>query len=266
MFALVIETPQETREVLIAELWEAHVAGIVEGEGAVHAFFEDDAQAAELQARFGGRIEAADDRDWVAVTQEALQPMSVGQRFFLVPEWRDDPAPEGRIRIRVNSGLAFGTGAHESTRLCLEALEELVSPGAAVVDVGTGSGILAEAAKKLGAGRVVACDIDPLSIEVAGRNFAEAGVQVELFEGSVQQIPDGTADLTIANISPEWLVLLAADWVRVTRDNGTLLLSGLEEHDFQRVRERVEAAGAFLREVRKENQWRALIFDRRPAR
>src|ERR1700738_1813831 len=95
-----------------------------------------------------------------------LQPMTVGARFFLVPEWRDDPTPAGRFRIAVNPGQAFGTGVHETTRLCLEAIEEFVRPGSAVLDVGTGSGILARAAALLGAKRVYGCDVDPVAVEI----------------------------------------------------------------------------------------------------
>jgi ribosomal protein L11 methyltransferase len=148
---------------------------------------------------------------------------------------------------------------HESTRLCLQALEELVQPGMTVVDVGTGSGILAEASIKLGAGRVIACDIDPLSIEVAGRNFKAAGLEIELFEGSVQQIDPDIADIAIGNLSPEWLALLAPEWPRITKPGGTILLSGLESQDVARVRQRLEAAGLTIHEIREENQWRAII-------
>lgn len=261
MFSLLLDCSQDQRDLLIADLWEAGVAGIVETATGMRAFFEDDATSGALSARFGdAEVEYPEDRDWVSESQDYLQPMSVGRRFYLVPEWRDDPAPDERIRIRVNSGLAFGTGAHESTRLCLEALEELVSPGSTVVDVGTGSGILAEAAKKLGAGRVIACDIDPLSIDVARENFAHAGLEIELFEGSIQAIETGVADLAIGNISPEWLALLAPDWKRILKLDGVLLLSGLEAHDLPRVQDRLAKAGMAISEVREENQWRGLIL------
>ncbi len=261
MFSLLLDCPQDQRDLLIAELWEAGVAGIVETPSGMRAFFEDDATSGALSARFGDApVEYPEDRDWVSESHEYLKPITVGKRFYLVPEWRDDPAPVGRIRIVVNSGLAFGTGAHESTRLCLEALEQFVWPGTTVVDVGTGSGILAEAAKKLGAGRVIACDIDPLSIGVARENFASARVEIELFEGSIQGIDSSVADLAIGNISPEWLALLAPDWRRILKPDGVLLLSGLEAHDLPRVRERLEKAGLAIQEVREENQWRALIL------
>jgi len=259
MFSLLIDCPYDQADLLIADLWEAGVAGIVESPQGMRAFFEDDADRTALQVRFAGQLEETEEHDWVAESRRALQPMLVGHRFFLVPEWRDDPTPEGRIRIVVNSGLAFGTGVHESTRLCLEALEDLVGQGLTVVDVGTGSGILSEAAVRLGAGRVIACDIDPLSIDVAGRNFQAAGLEIELFEGSIQRIESHVADIAIGNLSPEWLALLAKEWPRITKPGGTVLLSGLEAHDVERVRERLEAAGLKITEIRDENQWRAIL-------
>ncbi len=95
----------------------------------LRVFFDDDTRQSELQSRFGGEIEPADTRDWVAFAHEYLKPMEIGQRIFVCPEWRDDPTPPGRIRIVVNAGLAFGTGAHETTRLCLEAIERHLKPG-----------------------------------------------------------------------------------------------------------------------------------------
>ena len=120
----------------------ARLRGITElSETSLRAFFASDAP--ELRAAFdpyGARWEQVEERDWVAVAHARLEPMLVGERFFLVPVWRDDPAPAGRMRIVVNPGMAFGTGAHETTQLCIEALERRLRPGAAVLDVGTGSG------------------------------------------------------------------------------------------------------------------------------
>src|SRR5205823_9136168 len=129
------------------------------------------------------------------------------------PEWRSDPTPPGRIRITVNAGLAFGTGAHETTRLCLEAIERHLKAGMTVVDVGTGSGILAEAAYKLGAGAVYANDNDPEAVAVARENFERAGVNVTVSLGSANALPANIADLIVANISPAWISDLAPEWV-----------------------------------------------------
>src|SRR5258708_288964 len=173
MFSLEIDCDPEDRDLLIAELWEEGSEGIVElSPSLVRAFFDDPADRRALHARFpGAREREEEQRDWVQSARDLLQPMEVGRRFYLVPEWRDDPAPDGRLRITINPGLAFGTGVHETTRLCMEALEEYLRPGMSVRDVGTGSGILAKAAKLLGAGNVTACDIDPVAVEIAGQGF-----------------------------------------------------------------------------------------------
>ena len=130
MFSLEIECDPDDRELLIADLWDHRSAGIVElSNSRVRAFFEDDEDRNELLGLFpGSMLREEEERDWVQSARDLLQPMEVGTRFFLVPEWRDDATPPGRLRIAVNPGMAFGTGVHETTRLCLEALEEFVTP------------------------------------------------------------------------------------------------------------------------------------------
>src|SRR3984885_15273307 len=204
MFSIDLACTPEDKDITIAELWEAGCSGIIEldDERRVRVFFDDDSRQSELQSRFGGEIKPADTRDWVAFAHEYLQPMEIGRRMFVCPEWRDDPTPPGRIRIVVNAGLAFGTGAHETTRLCLESLERHLEPGMTVVDVGTGSGIFAEAAVKLGAGAVWASDSDPEAVAVARENFERAGIDVALSVGSAEAVPSHLADIIVANISP----------------------------------------------------------------
>src|SRR5215467_12699304 len=218
MFSLEIDCDPEERDLLIAELWERGSAGIVELSPArLRAFFEPTADRRALLALYpGSTLREEEDRDWVQASRDLLQPMEVGRRFFLVPEWRDDPTPPGRFRIVVNPGMAFGTGVHETTRLCIEAMEDLLRPGMSVLDVGTGQGILAQAARLLGAGRVVACDIDPIAVEIAGEGFI----------GSVDAVRSQSADLVLANISPEAITQLAPDLLRVRRTGGVLLASG----------------------------------------
>ncbi len=261
MFSIDLESIPEDKDLTIAELHEAGCIGIIELEesadsAGLRAFFDDDTRRAELQARFGGEVTPADTRDWVAFAHEHLKPMEIGDRIFVCPEWRDDPTPSGRIRIVVNAGLAFGTGAHETTRLCLQALERRVKPGMTVVDVGTGSGILAEAAFKLGAGKVLASDNDPEAVAVARENFERAGVDISVSLGSAGAFPDHIADIVLANISPAWISDLAPEWVRILKPGGAAILSGFETADTDRVSAALQAAGARINGEFGENEWR----------
>jgi ribosomal protein L11 methyltransferase len=250
MFSLEIECDADDRDLLIADLWDHHSAGIVElSNSRVRAFFEDTEDRSELLELFpGSTIRIEEERDWVQSARDLLQPMEVGARFFLVPEWRNDPTPAGRFRIVVNPGMAFGTGFHESTQLCLEALEEFVKPGARVLDVGTGSGILAQAAALLGAGKVYACDIDPVAVEIAGAGFV----------GSVDAVASASVDLVVANINPETIVRIAPDLLRVLRPGGVLLTSGLEPADVALVKAALPSDPP-SENVRRKGNWFLIV-------
>jgi ribosomal protein L11 methyltransferase len=254
MYSLEIPSTPADRDLLIADLWEQGSAGIVElDDRCVRAFFEDEAGRDDLLARYPGaesRIE--EHRDWIAAAREKLPPMLVGRRFFLLPEWRTDAAPDGRLTIIVNPGMAFGTGFHETTQLCLEALEDCVTPDSAVLDVGTGSGILAEAARLLGAAHVYGCDNDPVAVDLAKPRVPFA------FTGSADAVRSAVADVVVANISPEAILALAPDLLRTLRPGGTALFSGFELHEVETVRAALPPA----KEVRTKGNW-ALIICRR---
>jgi len=247
LFSLEIECDPDDRDLLIADLWDRHSTGIVElSDCLVRAFFEDTEDRSELLRLFPGATwRAEENRDWVQSSRDLLQPIEVGRRFFLVPEWRDDPTPVGRFRIEVNPGMAFGTGVHETTQLCLEALEEFVKPGVSVLDVGTGQGILARAASLLGAGKVYACDTDPVAVAIAGNGFI----------GSADAIASASVDVAAANISPEAIVKLAPDLVRLLRPGGILLASGLEIPEVEEVKSVLPPA----RGVRHKGNWALIV-------
>ena len=252
MFSLEIECPAETRDVWIAELWEQGSTGIVEiDDRRLRAFFEESADRAELSRRYpNARLRAEIDCDWVESARRLLQPMLVGSRFFLVPEWRDDPAPPGRFRIAVNPGLAFGTGVHETTQLCLEALEDYVRPGMTVLDVGAGSGILTRAAGLLGAAKLYACDIDPVAAGIARAHTPG------IFIGSANAVAAAAADLVVANISPEAILRLAPDLLRVRRPGGVLLVSGFELQEAAEILTVMPSR----REVRQKGNWALAVI------
>jgi ribosomal protein L11 methyltransferase len=247
MFSLEIECDPADVELLVAELWEAGSAGIVELDPRrVRAFFEDGADRRKLGSRYPGAMwREEEDRDWIEASRKLLEPMKVGERFFLIPEWRDDPTPPGRFRISVNPGMAFGTGRHETTRLCIQALEQYVKPSIRVLDVGTGSGILAKAVRLLGAAQVWACDIDPIAVQIAGDGFI----------GSADAVRTASVDLAVANISPEAIVDLAPELRRVVRPGGLLLASGFESAEIPVVQSALPPA----LEVRRDGTWALIV-------
>ena len=255
MFSLEIECSAERLDLLVADLWEQGCVGISELDtGRVRAFFDDAADPDSLRALYPGAIaRREEDRDWVQSARDLLQPLMVGARFFLVPEWRDDPAPPGRFRITVNPGLAFGTGVHETTQLVLEALEDYLQPGTTVLDVGAGSGILSEAAALLGATRVIACDIDPEAAAIARRRVPLS------FVGSVGAVRSAVADLVVANISPEAIIALADELLRVLRPEGLLLASGFETNEVEMVR----VALPCVSEIRNKGNWALAVAQTR---
>jgi ribosomal protein L11 methyltransferase len=261
MFSLYLECRQEEKDLLIAELWDRGTSGITEstatgGGCGLRAFFEG-GQAQELArefSRWSARWEDEAPRDWVAVARSRLEPQCVGARFFLAPEWCDDPTPPGRLRIEVNPGMAFGTGAHESTQLCLEALERELQPGMTVLDVGTGSGILSRAADLLGARRVIACDTDPVAVELARLSLS--------FVGTANAVSTGSVDLVVANISPEASIALAPELMRTLRAGGVVIVSGFELAEVGSVEAALAASGARVREARAKNSWSVVVSDR----
>ena len=164
------------------------------------------------------------DQNWVQLTQSQFDPIRISERLWIVPSWHETPDPAA-VNLILDPGMAFGTGSHPTTRLCLEWLERNVSDRCTVLDYGCGSGILAIAAARLGAGSVAGVDIDPLAVEAARSNAERNGV-VALFADSATPVA-GEYDLVVANILSNPLRVLAPAICAHVRSGGRLALSGI---------------------------------------
>ena len=208
--------------------------GVVYGSNRVIALFDPGTDAAAALARACAaagldpvpeyRTAEVPEQDWVKLTQSQFAPLRVSARLWVVPSWH--AAPDGSaINIVLDPGLAFGTGSHPSTRLCLNWLDRHLIPGSSVIDYGCGSGILAIAAAKLGAGRVVGVDIDPLAL-VTSRYNAEQNRVAATFVGADGLRPQ-PSDVVMANILSNPLRLLAPLLAELTVPRGQVVLSGI---------------------------------------
>jgi len=164
------------------------------------------------------------DRDWVRLTQSQFGPIAIGDKFWIVPTWSEPPEPDALV-LRLDPGLAFGTGSHATTHLCLAWLRETLAPGETVLDYGCGSGILAIAAAKLGARDVAGTDIDPQAL-VASRANATLNEVAASFVAP-DRLPARASDVVVANILAHPLVLLAPALAARTARGGRIALSGI---------------------------------------
>lgn len=204
------------------------------------------------------------EEDWAVSWREFFGVVEPGGRVIIVPSWIEHEPKPGQLAIRLDPGQAFGTGHHETTRLCLLALDRLVRPGIEVLDVGTGSGVLAIASILLGASHVNAIDIDPIAVEVARANCAENGVaeSVSLRAGTLGPEHDRRYELVVANISTDANIGLAPVFGLLVAPGGKLVLSGILEPDAERVVAAMEAEGFRRDAIELERDWSLIELTR----
>jgi ribosomal protein L11 methyltransferase len=211
-------------------------------------------------------FEIVEEQNWAEAWKQHYRPILVGKHLLVLPAWLENPQPD-RIPILLDPGMAFGTGTHPTTRLSLEALENHLQPGNAMLDVGTGSGILAIAAAKLGAASVVGLDVDPVAIESAQENLRRNKVEwvVHLDRGSIQDCPsDVKFDLIVANIlTPVLLQLVEQGLTDRVRKGGKLILSGILDHQADEVKSASRRHGLEVIQELSWKDWRAIILSRK---
>ena len=200
--------------------------------------------------------------DWLEIWRKHFRPLHIGGRVVIVPEWIDYAPADGEVIVKLDSNMAFGTGEHETTAMCLKLLQDYLKDGDTCIDVGCGSGILGSAAVKLGAKLAYLTDIDDVAVRSAKHNSANNGVADKTIVSHSDLLDDASikGEIMLANITAEILVRLAPSIPKNLKQGGTLILSGIIESRLQAVLNAFGAQGLTLDRQLKEGEWYALAF------
>jgi ribosomal protein L11 methyltransferase len=215
------------------------------------------------------QVRECKEEDWANAWKAYYGIQRMGERIVIKPSWLEYTPREGDVVLDLDPGMAFGTGLHPTTRLCLTALEEYVRPGQNILDLGTGSGILAIAAAKLGGPdvQVAALDTDIIAVEATRENVARNGLagQIPVEQGSAIAAGEwGPYDLVVANILASVIIELSKSLHDLLKPGGTLISSGIFIERGDQVVEALEKAKLPVRERRREGDWLCLVSEREP--
>lgn len=275
-FTLTLSVTRETIEAIDNFLFESGALGTEVKDKQIIATFPDrlnsKALVANLRQYCDGlndlgfsiasdiQLEAVQNRDWNAEWKQRLKPMRVSRRLTIKPTWRKTPH-NCQICVEMDPQMAFGTGSHPTTQMVLKFMDELIAGGETLADIGTGTGILAIAAVKLGARNVIACDIDPIAVRTARDNCVlnQAQDQVALFTGSVDSLARTDFDFILANISmPEITQMISELPTRLAR-NGRIVLSGLLKSEEKRIRQLLKNNHFIICRKKTKKEWFAVV-------
>lgn len=273
-----------TRDTSLGQWYELPLNDIPEGQAKVQAYFADEAEAqaaaagvrklmaelAEYPIETGPgeiSIQTVKEDDWENGWKQYFKPVRISERMVVKPSWEDYEAKPGEIVLELDPGMAFGTGTHATTALCLRALEKAVRPGMNVIDVGTGSGILSIAAARLGAERVLALDLDPVAVSSARENVRLGGLdgKVEVVESDLLKVLQNRqttvglpADLIVANLLAEIVLSFVQDVHDALKPGGIYITSGIITRKSEEVRQALAKAGFRIETVDVDGDWVAI--------
>jgi ribosomal protein L11 methyltransferase len=240
------------------ETWREEMVGALESEIQGLTELGLDPGAAKVSFRI------ADEEEWANEWKKYYHPVRVTERLTIKPSWEEYTPQEGEEVIELDPGMAFGTGTHPTTNLCLRTIEQVLKPGQTVVDVGCGTGILSIAASKFGASKVLGLDLDPVAVQVARENVELNRVQhnVTIRQGDLLKEVEERFDVVVANILAEIILLMVPDVHKVLKDDGVLITSGIIREKEEQVREALLANGYEVTDAILEDDWVALVAKR----
>lgn len=206
-------------------------------------------------------LDQVNEADWANAWKAYYKPTKVGQRVVVKPTWEDYAIQDGDLIIELDPGMAFGTGTHETTSMCIRELEKYVNKDSKVFDIGCGSGILAIAAAKLGAKEVVAVDLDEVAVKVAKENVLENKVEenVSVMHGNLTDVIKDKADVIVANIIADIIKILAKDVQNFMKEDAIFISSGIILDKVEEVKESLIENGFEIVEVQKLGEWSAIV-------
>ena len=261
---------QQVAEIAHVDLIEQELLDKPRDTVIIHMYLEPSAQPAETLALIEARMEGAgipytvelekvEQEDWQNGWRKYYHPMEIGRHLAVAPSWQEYETD--RVKLILDPGLAFGTGGHETTSLCLEALDQLVRGGERVLDIGTGSGILAIAALKLGAARAEGVDIDPVAVRTAGENAALNGVadRLTVLVGDLSDKASGQYQIITANIVANAIMALAPAVPGLMAEGGVFIASGIIDTRKEEVIAALQAAGLKVQEVKEKRGWECIV-------
>lgn len=209
-------------------------------------------------------MSSIDDEDWAESWKSQYKPFRLGKHIVIRPGWEAyDAEPDDKV-VTIDPGMAFGTGTHETTGMCVSLVEEYVKSGMDVIDVGTGTGILAIAAAHMGAKHVLASDIDPMAVRVARENIEINGFShvIEAKEGDLLEACESDANVVIANIIADVIIHICAPVRALIREGGVFICSGIAREREDEVIEAIRKAGYGKLDIRNDGEWTAIACQR----
>lgn len=199
------------------------------------------------------------EEDWANNWKKYYKPTKIGNSIVVKPIWENYSNKDNELVIELDPGMAFGTGTHETTRMCVEALEKNVEANSVIYDIGTGSGILAIAAAKLGAKEVLGVDLDPVAVDSAVQNVQHNKLNnIKIIEGNLVEVVEGKADIVVANIIAEIICILIDDVKKVLKTGGLFISSGIIHERREMVIDKLENSGFQVLEVNKDGEWNCI--------